>query len=247
VKKTICSLLLLGCQLANATIIEGSFSGQVYNANGISDNGLDLASLIGLPISGIFSFESDTLPLIQGGTGATHSEFSSSNSGQPAFISDTVGGITFTMNGTVRSYLVVDAIDNEGHVENYFRLSAQNIDNGVVVTGDFIGAIVFGLRDFLPMPFLADMGDAGSTSFAYHNPYSSTPGASDGAGGENIFVPSGEGNNIQFFITDASARPVSVPEPGSLSLLATGLLGLAAMRKQRGESRSDNGADIRVA
>lgn len=88
----------------DATVIDGTFSGTVYSASG-TENAVDLSTLIGLPITGTFSYDSRALPLVSGGAGTCCSDFIANFPASPMVISDTVGGNTFTVNGTGSSAL----------------------------------------------------------------------------------------------------------------------------------------------
>src|SRR5690242_15778396 len=94
-KLLLAAVLLLSVSVASgahATTIEGTFSGVVYGASPeLRANGsappLDLGSLIGLPIFGTFTYDSNTLPLVSGGGGTCCSTFSASQSPSPMIIS----------------------------------------------------------------------------------------------------------------------------------------------------------------
>ncbi len=191
-----------------ATIIEGTFSGTVYTVSD-PDNVSGLNAFLGLPIIGTFSYDSQALPLVSGGSGTCCSDFIENFPTTPLSISVTVGGITYAMEGTGTSALHTSM----GPVSTFFSLQSQNVYGSTALPGgNFTGEILFGLTNYGGTPFLLDGNDAGSASFHFSAPATSQQGV-----GQITFVDyvAARGASIGFYITDASAGPVvSVPDPG---------------------------------
>jgi hypothetical protein len=93
--------------------------------------------------------------------------------------------------------------------------------------------------------FLSTSGLAGSGGIAWE-----AHAGDDYAGGAFVFINNGEdqaqwtnntwttnwgapGRDLRFEMTFSEGRPVAVPEPMSMMLLATGLAGIAAVRRRR--------------
>jgi hypothetical protein len=209
---------------ANATVIEGTFSGVVMQTSGTA-NGVDLSTLAGLTITGTFTFDSDALPLIVGGPGTGNSSFIANGSSDPVVISDSVGGMSYTVSGTVVSQLDIDTNIDDAHPDNYFRLAAQNVAGGPVLPGDVAGEIIVPLFNVEGAPFWSQNGDPSSVNFSNQN--------SDGELGQDTFTDvDGSGSGFfTFSITTASAW--AVPEPTTLSLLGLGLAGVGFMRRHK--------------
>jgi hypothetical protein len=200
---------------AHAASIVGTFSGVVYGASpALRANGsvsaLDLRSLIGLPIFGTFTYDSNALPLTFGGGGTCCSTFSASQSASPMIISITVGrlcGPAFTVTGTGYSTLVVNTVSGQ----NFFHATTQNVVGGPsvieVMRGDSIGEISFELQNPYAPQFLSDGNDAGTVNFEFLPQAFVFPG-----NGEVILIDDVRNpavGNLVFYVDYAAAHAVA--------------------------------------
>jgi hypothetical protein len=227
------TLAILLSAAANATIIGGTFSGTIFTSAGTL-NGLDLylSTLWGSAITGTFTYDSASLPLVSGGSAPSASVFQSlQNTSSPLVITETFGGITYTVSGTNVSEMY-DIPASPGN-SNSVAFFSNNTYTDPLVPGDTEGDFSFHLTTGTGPSFLSDQTDSGSMGFVYHN-----SGDINLALGQSEFT-NAQGNgtgSIEFAITDASAGPVApVPEPSTYALMLAGLSTLAiASRRRKG-------------
>jgi hypothetical protein len=212
-------------QPIQATEIDGTFSGEVYAAQGTQDN-VNLAALVGLPITGTFSFNSRALPLTSGGAKSNFSDFVATNPLDPLVISVTVTGNTFSLAGLTDSTLVT----SKGVDGSFFYLQSSRAPS------DEIDLSLQAIE-----PFLSNLNRSGSTKFKFSAPASSEQGVGEAVFNDANTGPASEAV-LEFSITNASAgseHTMRAPEinPESAASGLTLLLGalLIARGRRHGE------------
>jgi len=219
--------LLGGSTAATSQVVDGTFSGELYAAQGTQD-GVNLASLVGQPITGTFSFNARSLPLTSGGAGMAFSDFVANDALHPLAISVTVDGDTFTVDGTSVSTLVTSS----GAGSTYFYLGANSGPHD---------QLNLGLTNDVGTPFLLNGNKAGSTRFTFSAPASSELGVGQADFNDANTGPGSEAV-LEFSITNAAAERkhrMQAPEidPSSAASGLTLLLGSLVVLWGRRTSR----------
>ena len=193
--------------VAQAEVIQGTFSGVVTSATGTAD-GVDLTTLVGLPITGKFSYDSTTMlyiPLSAGGCDPAYcGSFASDPVTAPITMTNTVAGHTFRVTGTSYSDLHVD-IAGGIYTTNFFRLNSQNVPFGTPRPGDNACEIIIGLTNYGGPPFMSDRSDSGTVNFVYTRPYLNASSGSIQFCTSNFAV-------LEFQPLTATAGPASVDD-----------------------------------
>ena len=207
--------LLSGPFVARAALIEGTFSGTVV-AGGYGMIGmLDAGSLAaGTRIYGTFSYDSQIFTVLSG-----DGSFIATGSNNPAVITITVAGSTFTVHGTIQSVLTLVALPSSDNPNNHIYLSAANW--GTSVPG-LSGSIDLNLSNHLGAPFASNIDDPSSVAFANQ----SADGINDL---DTLQAIDSTGNGtaaLYFTITNASTVP-GMPPIALLAALQTQVSGIA--------------------
>ena len=219
-----------------------SFALLVFGIPGYSNSSLDFAE--GDATGGAMSWAGGTLSGTNLGLDqlivSTNSYFDIYDLSGAGASADSNGSALLNFNTTTRDITIVGGVVG---IPSFGGPAFTNIPNGTTllsgtITGFFINTangftLNIGLSGTDPMyaPLLTDLGISPGTSFEL----------SSGTGGLIGTDPYGRGN-YQFVSGDVTAT--SVPEPSSLLLLGSGLLGLARFGKKRFVSwvKSDPGA-----
>jgi len=218
-------------QPAYADEVVGVYVGTV-DAGGTGTVGNLNASTIapGTPVYGTFAYNSQ---IFQVGGLNQNGFYLATGSSDPAVITETIDGSTFSVSGTIQSVLNLVALTPSQDPNNSFYLEAANWGSSVA-PGSFSGSIDLNLSNYLGVPFASNIDESGSVAFFNQN----------GLGVNEIDTLqaiNAQGNNtgsIYFSIDHAFAVPVPVraPEidPASAASGLTLLLGgIAVIRGRR--------------
>jgi hypothetical protein len=219
------------CQSAYSDEVEGVFVGTV-DAGGTGTVGkLDASTVApGTPVFGTFAYNSQTFQV--GGLNE-NGFYVATGPSDPAVITETIDGSTFSVSGSIQSVLNLVALPPSQDPNNSFYLEAANWGSSVA-PGSFSGSIDLNLSNYLGAPFAANIDKSGSVAFFNQN----------GLGVNEIDTLqaiNAEGNNtgsIYFSIDHAFAVPVPVRAPeidpaSTISALTLLLGGIAVMRGRK--------------
>jgi len=155
-------------------------------------------------------------------------------SSDPATITETIDGSTFSVSGNIQSVLNLVALPPSQNPNNSFYLEAANWGSSVA-PGSFSGSIDLNLSNYLGAPFASNIDNSGSVAFFNQN----------GLGANEIDTLqaiNAQGNStgaIYFSISHAFAIPVPAraPEIDATSAASSLMLLFGAIAVTRGRKR----------
>ena len=202
------AFLAIAClsQLAYSDEVEGVFVGTV-DAGGTGTVGkLDAGTVApGTLVFGTFSYNSQ---IFQVGGLNENGFYSVAGSSDPAVITETIDGSTFSVSGSVQSVLNLVALPPSQDPNNSFYLEAANWGSSVA-PGSFSGSIDLNLSNYLGAPFASNIDNSGSVAFFNQNGL----GANEIDTLQAINAQGNSTGSIYFSIDHAFAIPVPVRAP----------------------------------
>ena len=211
--------------VANATIVNGSFSGlasgvEVNNMFGLGWPG---AWFSGVPVTGTFSYDSAALTN-SWNVGGTYGGATTYSPTVPLTITETINGSSITVTGNYISSVRVYQIDNSSNLRNFtaFEISAVAGEDMSSYMSLSMAAINSNTN------LLTNINDVGTANFSditgdKYNLQGSTQ------------LPNGTAFKVA--VTSMSARPdpsqiATVPIPTALPMFASGLIALGALGRR---------------
>jgi hypothetical protein len=216
-------------QSAYSDEVEGVFVGTV-DAGGTGTVGkLDARTVApGTLVFGTFSYKAQ---LFQVGGLNENGFYLASGSSNPAIITETIDGSTFSVSGSVQSVLNLVALPPSQDPNNSFYLETANWGTSVA-PGSFSGSIDLNLSNYLGAPFTSNIDNSGSVAFFNQNGL----GANEIDTLQAINAQGNSTGSIYFSIDHAFAIPVPVraPEIDATSAASSLLLLVGAIAVMHG-------------